>query len=205
MNSKTNNNDENTTIQDKKVNETECIQENSEKSDKCANSKKKKEKNDEAAKKLIAEMLEENDKIKKELAEQKDIYIRTLAEYDNYRKRTAAEKSKIYSDSVADTVEKMLPVLDNLERAVSCPAENDDAKAIRSGVELVLRSFKETLEKLDVSEIPALGETFDPNLHNAVMREDNPEKGEGEITEVFSKGYRIGNKVIRYSMVKVAN
>lgn len=167
--------------------------------------KKKKEKNDEAAKKLIAEMLEENEKLKKELAEQKDMHLRMLAEYDNFRKRTAAEKSHIYTDSTADAVEKILPVLDNLERAADCPAESEEGKAIRAGVELVLRSFRETLEKLGVSEIPALGTTFDPSLHNAVMKEDNPEKGENEITEVFSKGYKIGNKVIRYSMVKVAN
>ena len=167
--------------------------------------KKKKEKNDDAAKKLIADLLSENEKQKSELAEQKDMYLRVLAEYENYRRRTADEKSKIYSDTTAEVVEKFLPVLDNLEHAAACSADTDADSAIRQGVELVLRSFREILEKLGVSEIPALGETFDPNIHNAVMREDDPEKGESEITAVFQKGYKLSNKVIRYSMVKVAN
>lgn len=167
--------------------------------------KKKKEKNDDAAKKLIADLLSENEKQKAELAEQKDMYLRVLAEYENFRRRTADEKSKIYSDTTAEVVEKFLPVLDNLEHAAACSADTDADSAIRQGVELVLRSFREILEKLGVSEIPALGETFDPNIHNAVMREDDPEKGESEITAVFQKGYKLSNKVIRYSMVKVAN
>ncbi|MBR5552936.1 MAG: nucleotide exchange factor GrpE [Clostridia bacterium] len=167
--------------------------------------KKKKEKNDDAAKKLIADLLSENEKQKAELAEQKDMYLRVLAEYENFRRRTADEKSKIYSDTTAEVVEKFLPVLDNLEHAAACSTDTDADSAIRQGVELVLRSFREILEKLGVSEIPALGETFDPNIHNAVMREDDPEKGESEITAVFQKGYKLSNKVIRYSMVKVAN
>ena len=167
--------------------------------------KKKKDKNDEAAKKLIAELLEENEKLKAELSSQKDAQLRLMAEYDNFRKRTASEKSQIYTDSTADAVEKFLPVIDNLERAATCEAQTDEGKAIKAGVELVLRSFAETLEKMGVSEIPALGEKFDPNMHNAVMQEDDPDKSESEITEVFQKGYKIGNKVIRYSMVKVAN
>ena len=167
--------------------------------------KKKKDKNDEAAKKLIADLLSENEKQKTELAEQKDMYLRVLAEYENFRRRTAEEKGKIYSDTTAEVVEKFLPVLDNLEHAAGCATGSDADSAIRQGVELVLRSFRDILEKLGVSEIPALGETFDPNVHNAVMREDNPDKGENEITEVFQKGYKLQNKVIRYSMVKVAN
>ena len=167
--------------------------------------KKKKEKNDAAAKKLIAELLEENENLKKEQADQKDMYLRLLAEYENFRRRTAEEKTKIYSDTTAEVVEKFLPVLDNLGYAAGCSADSDADSAIKKGVDLVLRSFTDTLEKLGVSEIPSLGETFDPNVHNAVMREDNPDKGENEITEVFQKGYKIGNKVIRYSMVKVAN
>ena len=173
--------------------------------EKTAKGTKKKNKNDEAAKKLIADLLSENEKQKAELAEQKDMYLRVLAEYENFRRRTAEEKSKIYSDATSEAVEKFLPVLDNLEHAAGCTAESDADSAIRQGVELVLRSFRDILEKLGVSEIPALGETFDPNIHNAVMREDNPDKGENEITEVFQKGYKLGNKVIRYSMVKVAN
>lgn len=166
---------------------------------------KKKTKNDDAAKKLLAEYLEENENLKKQLDEQKDAHLRVLAEYDNFRKRTASEKSQIYSDTANEVIEKFLPVLDNLERATECKAESEADSAVIAGVEMVLKSFREILEKLGVSEIPALGEKFDPNLHNAVMKEDDPEKGENEITAVFQKGYKTENKVIRYSMVKVAN
>ena len=160
---------------------------------------------EEAAREALAEALAETDKLKKELAEKEDRYLRTLAEYDNFRKRSASEKSAIYSDTTAEVVEKFLPVLDNLERAVGCETENDTAKAIRDGVEMVIKSFRETLEKLGVSEIEAEGKTFDPALHHAVMKEEDPEKGENEITAVFQKGYMLGSKVIRYAMVKVAN
>lgn len=163
------------------------------------------EKDAEIASKLLADALAENDTLKKELAEQKDQHLRTLAEYDNFRKRTAGEKSAIYSDTAADVVKQFLPVLDNLERAADCTADSAADSAVRAGVELVLKSFRETLEKLGVSEIEALGKSFDPNFHHAVMREDDPEKEEGEITAVFQKGYKIGSKIIRYAMVKVAN
>lgn len=166
---------------------------------------KKKTKNDDAAKKLLAEYLEENENLKKQLDEQKDMHLRLLAEYDNFRKRTASEKSQIYSDTSNEVIEKFLPVLDNLERAAECKAETDAENAVLAGVEMVLKSFREILDKLGVSEISALGEKFDPNLHNAVMKEDDPEKGENEITAVFQKGYKTETKVIRYSMVKVAN
>ena len=99
--------------------------------------KKKKEKNDDAAKKLIADLLSENEKQKAELSEQKDMYLRVLAEYENFRRRTADEKSKIYSDTTAEVVEKFLPVLDNLEHAAACSADTDADSAIRQGVELV--------------------------------------------------------------------
>ena len=158
-----------------------------------------------AERKALAEAVAEIDKLKKELAEKEDRYLRTLAEYDNFRKRTASEKSAIYSDTVAEVVEKFLPVLDNLERAVGVDTEGESAKAVREGVEMVLRSFRETLEKLGVSEIEAEGKTFDPTYHHAVMKEEDPEKGENEITAVFQKGYTLGGKVIRYAMVKVAN
>ena len=158
-----------------------------------------------AERKALAEAVAETDKLKKELAEKEDRYLRTLAEYDNFRKRTASEKSAIYSDTVAEVVEKFLPVLDHLERAVGVDTEGESAKAVREGVEMVLRSFRETLEKLGVSEIEAEGKTFDPAFHHAVMKEEDPEKGENEITAVFQKGYTLGGKVIRYAMVKVAN
>lgn len=172
---------------------------------KCGGKAHDAEKNDEAAKKLLAEMLADNESLKSELAGEKDKYLRLYAEYENFRKRTASEKSQIYSDSVAETVQKFLPVLDNLERAAGCSAETPDAKAVLSGVELVLRAFRETLEKLGIAEIPALGEPFDPSKHNAVMKEDAPDKEKNVVTEVFQKGYTLGGKVVRYAMVKVAN
>lgn len=179
----------------------------------------KKKKNDDAAKKLIADLLEENDKLKQtvsdakkvldetsaELEGQKEAYARMLSEYENYRRRTAEEKEKLGAEVSADIIVEFLPVLDNLERASECSADSDADSAIREGVSLVLRSFRETLEKMGVSEIPALGEQFDPNLHNAVMKEDDETKGENEITAVFQKGYMLGDKVIRYSVVRVAN
>ncbi len=157
------------------------------------------------SKKLLAEATAERDSLKAELAEQKDMYLRILAEYENYRNRTAAEKSKAYSDSVADTVAKFLPVLDNLDRACAFGAGDGQDESIKAGVEMIRKSFIDILEKLGVSEIPSQGEQFDPALHNAIMKEDNPDIGENVITEVFQKGYKLGDKVIRYAMVKVAN
>ena len=128
-------------------------------------------------------------------------YMRMLAEYDNFRKRSIKEREGIYSDACADVLTAILPILDNLERAEAC----NDAEGLAKGLELTLKSFRETLEKLGVCEIEAAGKTFDPNLHNAVMHEDNDAYGENEITDVLMKGYTKGDKVIRYAMVKVAN
>lgn len=167
---------------------------------------KKAKKSDELeiSKKLLAETCAERDTLKAELDEKNDMYLRILAEYENYRNRTSAEKAKIYSDSVAETVEKFLSVLDNLDRACTFGAEGED-ESIKAGVVMIRKSFCDILEKLGVSEIPALGEQFDPSYHNAIMKEDNPDVGENVITEVFQKGYKLGDRVIRYSMVKVAN
>ena len=138
-----------------------------------------------------------------ELAEANDKYMRLFAEYDNFRKRTAKEKEGIYADAYIDALSQILPVLDNLERAAAF--ENADAEALKKGLELTLKSFSETLEKMGVREIEALGKTFDPNLHNAVMHVDDEAFGESEVVEVFAKGYARGDKVLRHSMVKVAN
>ena len=138
-----------------------------------------------------------------ELSEANDKYMRLFAEYDNFRKRTAKEKEGIYADAYIDALSQILPVLDNLERAAAF--ENADAEALRKGLELTLKSFSETLAKMGVHEIEALGKTFDPNVHNAVMHVDDEAFGESEIVEVFAKGYARGDKVLRHSMVKVAN
>ncbi|MBQ4065348.1 MAG: nucleotide exchange factor GrpE [Clostridia bacterium] len=128
-------------------------------------------------------------------------YVRMLAEYDNFRKRTAKEREGIYADAYADALAAILPVIDNLERAAGC----DDAEGLKKGLELTLKGFVETLEKMGVHEIEAEGKPFDPNLHNAVMHVEDDGYGENEIVEVLMKGYQKGDKVIRYSMVKVAN
>ncbi len=162
----------------------------------------KKDNKDKKAVKLLEKQVEELTKEKDEL---NDTYIRMLAEYDNFRKRVQKEKESIYSDGVAETVEKFLPVLDNLERAAAVETENAEAKSVSDGVKKILAQADEAFAKLGVSEIPSLGETFNPEFHNAVMHEDNEEYGENVISDVFLKGYKIGDKVIRHSVVKVMN
>ena len=146
---------------------------------------------------LEAELAEAN----KKAEEMNEKYMRMLAEYDNFRKRSAKEREGIYGDAYTDALTSILPVLDNLERAEGCT----DAEGLSKGLELTLKSFRETLEKMGVKEIEAMGKTFDPNLHNAVFHVDDDSFGESEIVEVLMKGYTKGDKVIRYSMVKVAN
>ena len=137
-----------------------------------------------------------------ELAILNDKYLRVCAEYDNYRRRSQKEKEELYNHIKADTVVKFLPVYDNLERALNQTTEDE---AYRKGVEMIMSQFIATLEKLGVTPMDCLGQTFDPSLHNAVMHVDDEEKGENEIVEVFQKGFLLGEKVIRFAMVKVAN
>ena len=152
-------------------------------------------------KKKIKALEEELEVVKKQAEETNEKYLRMLAEYDNFRKRSAKERETIYGDAYTDALTSVLPVLDNLERAEGCT----DAEGLSKGLELTLKSFRETLEKMGVKEIEAMGKTFDPNLHNAVFHVDDESYGESEIIEVLMKGYIKGDKVIRYSMVKVAN
>ncbi len=137
-----------------------------------------------------------------ELAALNDKYLRICAEYDNFRRRSQKEKTEIYSDVKANAVKAFLPVYDNLERAI---AQETSDEAYAKGVEMIMAQFMKTLDGLGVSKINDVGEKFDPNLHNAVMHVDDEEKGENEIVEVFQKGFMLGEKVIRFSMVKVAN
>lgn len=136
------------------------------------------------------------------LREANDKYLRLAAEYDNFRKRSQKEREAVYGDVKADTVTKFLPVYDNLVRALDQSTEDE---AYRKGVEMIMTQFDETLKKLGVTEIECVGKKFDPNLHNAVMHVDDEARGEGEIVEVFQKGFMLGDKVIRFAMVKVAN
>jgi molecular chaperone GrpE len=137
-----------------------------------------------------------------QLRDANDKYLRLLAEYDNFRKRSQKERDSIYGDVKADTVTKFLPVYDNLVRALDQSTEDE---AYRRGVEMIMTQFDETLSKLGVTEIESVGKKFDPNLHNAVMHVEDETKGENEIVEVFQKGFKLGDKIIRFAMVKVAN
>ena len=132
----------------------------------------------------------------------KEQFLRLAAEYDNYRKRTAKEKEGLWTSAKADTVQAFLPVYDNLERALK--QDTADA-AFKKGVEMTMDQLKEIFAKLGVSEIPALGQTFDPNLHNAVMHIEDESLGENTIAQVFRSGFTLGDKVIRFAMVQVAN
>ena len=155
--------------------------------------------------KQLADALKAADEAEKEKAALNDTYLRMLAEYDNFRKRVQKEKESLFTDGMADAVEKLLPVLDNLDRAAATEVTTDEAKAVLDGVNKVLDQAKEIFGKMGVSEIPAKGEKFDPELHNAVMHDEDPDMEENTITDVFMKGYKLGDKVIRYSVVKVVN
>ena len=137
-----------------------------------------------------------------EYAALNDKYLRLCAEYDNFRKRSQKEKDSLYADIKAETLKKFLPVYDNLVRALD---QSTADEAYRLGVEMIMTQFNTTMEKLGVTEIESLGQKFDPAFHNAVMHVEDAEKGENEIVEVFQKGFIMGDKVIRFAMVKVAN
>lgn len=151
----------------------------------------------------VEESKEEKEPKRDELAECKEQLLRTLAEYDNYRKRTSKEKDALRKECIADSVENFLPVIDNLHRAKESLAAQEGVDT--QGVELVLKQFEEIMASMGVEEIVAEGQEFDPNLHNAVMHVEDDNLGENMVAEVFSKGYRIGDRVIRHCVVKVAN
>ena len=131
-----------------------------------------------------------------------DKYLRLCAEYDNYRKRSQKEKDALYGEVKASALKSFLPVYDNLVRALKQSTEDE---AYKKGVEMIMAEFKKTMEKLGVTEMDCLGKTFDPAFHNAVMHVEDETKGENEIVEVFQQGFMLGDKVIRFAMVKVAN
>ena len=144
----------------------------------------------------------EFEKAQQALAQEHDSYLRLAAEYDNYRKRSQKEKESLYTDIRSETVEKFLPVYDNLERALA--QETQDA-AFKKGVEMTMNQLVSVMEKLGVVSFGAAGEVFDPQLHNAVMHIEDESLGENVIAEVFQKGFKVGDKVVRFAMVKVAN
>ncbi len=140
--------------------------------------------------------------VEKAVAGEKEKYLRLAAEYDNFRRRSQKEKESLYGDIKADVLTKFLPVYDNLERALKQETADE---AYRKGVEMIMTQFVATMDKLGITEIEAMGEKFDPEKHNAVMHVDDESCGENEVVEVFQKGFRLNDKVIRFAMVKVAN
>ena len=170
------------------------------KTDKKGAKKEKKEKEEKTEEEKETEAAEKV--IDTAMAALNDKYLRLCAEYDNFRRRSQREKDNLYGDIKADTLLKFLPVYDNLARALNTPTEDE---AYKKGVEMIMTQFNSTMEKLGVTRIESLGAKFDPALHNAVMHVEDKEKGENEIVEVFQEGFRLGDKVIRFAMVKVAN
>ena len=159
----------------------------------------KKEKKQKKESKKEAEIKEAAEKL---IQAEKEKYLRLCAEYDNFRKRSQKERDTLYADIKADTLVKFLPVYDNLERALATPTEDE---AYRRGVEMIMTQFCTTMDKLGITEIEALGQKFDPNMHNAVMHIQDDSYGENEVVEVFQKGFKLNDKVIRFAMVQVAN
>lgn len=155
-------------------------------------------------KKKLKKAEAEIEKLTAALSEEQEKYMRLYAEYDNFRKRSAKEREGVYADAYCDALVQILPILDTLERAAQFSTE-DAESAMAKGLDLTLKSFVETMNKMGVYEIEALGKEFDPNFHNAVMHVDDESVGENIVVEVFMKGYKRGDKVLRHSMVKVAN
>lgn len=145
----------------------------------------------------------ELEKLQKEFEEHKQQHLRVLAEYDNFRKRSQNEKNAIYNNAVSDTVQAILPIADNIERALS--QENASAEDMKKGVEMIENQIKACFEKLGLEEMGQVGETFDPNLHNAVAHIEDESLGENVIAAVYQKGYKLGDRVVRHAMVQVAN
>jgi len=170
-----------------------------EQAEKPAKGKKKKEK----GYTFTREQVEQMELAVKQLDSVKDQFVRLTAEYDNYRKRTTKEKDNIYQDAKADTIKAFLDVYDNLERAAA--AEGGEDSPHKKGLEMIFQQYKTILEKLGVKEIEAKGQPFDPEKMNAVMHIDDEAFGENEVAQVFQAGFEMGDKVIRYAIVQVAN
>ena len=149
---------------------------------------------------LLAQKEKELEEATKKLSETEDRLLRTLAEYDNFKKRTVREKEEIYFLSKSDLIKKLLPVFDNFDRAQMFT----DAKDYKEGVDMIIGQFFQILEGMEVRQIAEVGDDFDPNFHEAILREEKEGVEENKITEVLQKGYAVGDKVIRHAMVKVS-
>ena len=167
--------------------------------------KEKKETPVEEAEKQTPEAVEETpavDSWEEKYNAEHDAYLRLAADYDNFRKRTVKEKEQSYGNGKADAVEKLLPVYDNLERAMNQPTED---AAYKKGVEMTMTQLVAILNGLGVEIFGQEGDAFDPNLHNAVMHTEDDSVAENTITQVFQKGFKMGEKIVRFAMVQVAN
>lgn len=187
---------EKTAMNEENAVEYEAAQETAAESEKNVKADKKKAKKADAE---IAELKKALEASNEALRAEEDKYLRMMAEYDNFRKRSVKEKEGVYADAYADCIANLLPILDNLERA----SKSDNFEAVKKGLEMTTKAFSDALDKMGVTEIET--ETFDPNLHNAVMHVEDEQYADGAIVEVFQKGYAKGDKVIRYAMVSVAN
>ncbi len=167
--------------------------------------KEEKDKKDKKEKKESKKDKKENEikELQQKLDSQKDSYMRLAAEYDNYRKRTANEKLSIYNDATAKAVEELLPVADSMQMALQ--SLKDAPEEVKKGIELVSQQLDKSFEKLKIEAFGEIGEDFDPEIHNAVSKIESEELSENQISQVFQKGYKIGDKVIRHAMVQVAN
>lgn len=152
---------------------------------------------------LTREQMEQMEALAGQMAELNDRHLRLLAEYDNYRKRTQKEKEGTYQEAKIDTVVKFLEIYDNLERAAT--QEGDEDNVHKKGMVMIFHQFQGVLEKLGVTEIDPMGETFDPERHNAVLHIEDENLGESVVSQVFQKGFLLGNRVIRFATVQVAN
>ena len=167
-----------------------------------------KDKKNETNEEIVEETVETaeptvEEKLTQELNETKDKLLRVMAEYDNFRKRSQKEKEQAYGDTKASTIAEFLPVYDNFIRAMS--TENADLDTFKKGIEMIFNQYGETFKKLGVESFGEKGETFDPNIHNAVMHGEDEELPENSISDVFSTGYKMGDRVIRPAIVKVVN
>ena len=147
------------------------------------------------------ELLEKIAALEAEIKEKDDKHLRMAAEYDNFRRRSREEMTHSYSAAVADTVAELLPIIDNLERA----SLYDDGEKVKEGLAMTLKSAEAAFAKLGVEAVGKVGDTFDPNFHNAVLHDEDETRGEGEIVDIFQKGYKKGDKIIRFAMVKTVN
>ena len=187
---------EETMNENKDINETVTEQTVTEK-------KKKTTKHSEidAVKAELEALKAECEALKAEAKEKDDKYLRLAAEYDNFRKRSAREREGVYADAYADALKSILPIIDNLERA----AGFEDGEKVKEGIKMIASTVGAALAKLGVEAFGEAGDKFDPNLHNAVLHDEDDSDRDGEITDVFQKGYKKGNKIIRFAMVKTVN